>query len=172
MDAAPLDALCAALDAEVVQLRDLVDVCPREQAHVIAFETAELSACVEAKLTLTREIEAQEQACRARMADLAVAVGLTPGPGLTVTGLALRLTDPARAELLDRATRLRSLAGALQELQAMTSLLTNRGRDVLRACLDGLTSPGARGAAPLQTYTAHGRKRQEPIAKRDLLTNV
>jgi flagellar biosynthesis/type III secretory pathway chaperone len=65
MDAAPLDALCAALDAEVVQLRDLVDVCQREQAHVIAFETAELTACVEAKLTLTREVEAHERVCRA-----------------------------------------------------------------------------------------------------------
>jgi hypothetical protein len=44
----------------------------------------------------------------------------------------------------------------------MTSLLTNRGRDVVRACLDGLTSPARAGAALLQTYTPTGANAKSP----------
>ncbi|MEZ4265432.1 MAG: flagellar export chaperone FlgN [Myxococcota bacterium] len=172
MATAPLPALCLALDDEVALMRELVDACQREQAHVMAFEARELTACIGEKLALSKRLEAQEVLCRRLMGDAALELGVTPGADLTVTSLALRMPEPARAELLERATCLRSLGGALRELQAMTTLLSSRGADVVRACLEGLSGSPMAGGAFADTYTAHGRKRQDPITKRDLLTNV
>ncbi|MCB9728883.1 MAG: flagellar export chaperone FlgN [Deltaproteobacteria bacterium] len=172
MESARLQALCVALDEEIVLMRDLVEASQREQAHVLAFEAHELPACVEQKLALTRRLEAHEQVCRSAILDAASALGLTPAADLTVTSLAMRVPEPARTSLLDRAGSLRSLAGALRELQAMTALMSARGADVLRAWLSSLTGGDARGLTPADTYTSHGRKRPDPITKRDLLTSV
>ncbi len=172
MATSPLPALCVALDDEVALMRELVDVCQREQAHVLAFETPQLSACVAEKLALSKRLQAHERVCRRLMHEVAVDLGVSPGADLTVTSLSLRLPEPGRNELLERATCLRSLGSALRELQAMTTLLTARGTDVVRACLDGLSGVGASGTALLDTYTAQGRKRRDAITKRDLLTNV
>lgn len=172
MATAPLPALCVALDDEVALMRELVDVCQREQAHVMALEGRELTVCVAEKLALSKRLQTHEGVCRQLMNEVAADLGVTPGADLTVTSLALRVPEPERNALLERATCLRSLGSALRELQAMTTLLAARGTDVVRACLDGLSGLGTSGSALLDTYTAHGRKRLEPITKRDLLTNV
>jgi len=154
-----LDKLFALMDQLVRLHEHMIATLDRQLAAARAADSQTMHQCQQQTEDLVRQVAQAEAQRRALVKTIAIQAGLegaSQARGVTATRLATALAEPARSELLQRASRLRDLLG---ETDRLNKLLAEVSRQVLLHIRTAFESV-AEIAGNTGIYAANGRMRQ------------
>lgn len=152
----PSERLVEALDAQIRLVHEMVGVARSIEQHVVAFEYRALATATDEQRLLTERLGATEQRSREAFEGARAALGLSQAAAPTLTELAPHLPEPARGQVDQRASTLRSLLQALRELHQISQVHAERGQRVVGSYARMLASRSKRREA--DTYDKRGRQ--------------
>ena len=154
-----LAELLAALDDHIVVMRDVVSCAQAQQRAVISFDIDAMRTGSDEMGHLVGLMGAAESRTLSAAHALTKARALDLGQNPSLSVLAEQLGAVDGAQVLDRATKLGALGGALRELNAMTSLQAQRGLRTVRAYTSLLA--GSTDAPRPELYGPRGHQQQD-----------
>ena len=163
--------LLDALDQHIEILKSLVELSQQEQQQLIAFEPGPLSETTEAKSEVAAALSNSEIRLRSTLETVAAEAGYPKDQELVLSRVLELVTGPELEALTSKAALLRSLAGSLSELQAISLLHAERGLKAVRAYTSLLRSHSG-GEEEEGVYTSQGRPRRIPLPTSTLTRNV